>query len=576
MKNELGNNHSLDSSESVASRSPISRRTIVAGAVWATPAIMLATSSPAFAASTGGMSCELNGKFYSTQAGGQFLSGSLFNLNLANIAEVHGIKVNNTPVNGLPIVTFDPASSVAVPNGRPDGAIDAYKDPLSLTALNALNVNLGGLTQSLGSLLNLAEAGVVNQYGHTIENGFSRGFSGLVSNSGGVTLADSTGAPDVATIDLKTILSRLGGSSAAALVDALVGLTLKVGAVAGNAQLDACNTTTLREYYIAKLGLNVASNVAATAVSGVVDVLDTIESTVNGLTAKPNGLVTKLVDDIVGIVGGAIGILGLGTATSSTSVEIDLSAVRDLLTDTITGNSLKIDLDNPDSLISLDIAAMLGGLNGLNPNTELLLNSSVINAQVDNIGDELDAWMTSVTDLLDNLYKAVKIKVSVDVALTAKVPITGRVVNVASLNVLLETTIGDLLNGKSKFVLDLAVLPDAGLVGGLVSGILGGLTGVVGPLLNVLLAPLGTAIDVLVKPLLANVGTILATLVGALTTLVEDLLGGLFGQSGLVSLMANVQEGAYDVAALKLSVLPTTGGINVKLAQAYAGPNVQL
>ncbi|MGP5599757.1 choice-of-anchor G family protein [Glutamicibacter arilaitensis] len=558
----------------------VSRRTIVAGAAWATPVVMIASASPALAATSGtGMACRVN-EYFTTKGGGKFLNGSLFNLNLDNLAEVYGIDVLNTPLSGSPNVTKEPATG---PNPgfteRTDGVIDAWANPLNVSVLKALNVNLGGATQALGSILNIAETGVLNQYGLARENGLSRGFAGLVSNSGGVTLSDVQSAPAFGNINLKTVIANLAGTGLANLVAPLAALDLNIGAVGAAAEIDSCLTTQSRDYHIASANLTVGSDVLVNALDPVVGqggAIDAVNTAVNGLTAE-GGLLSDLVTNIIS----SLNVLNVGLARvkagsangTNVAVSIDLEPVRALLADPLTSDALALSLTDADKMLFLDLDALLGSLNGHPANTTLLpATSTIVGPVVSDIGTFLNQLPDTVLTALQTAVNNATVKLDLKVALQYNRGLFAPDwVDAGSVNILLDTTLGELIAGDAT--LSATFSSDVPVVGPLLRAIVNPLLAGLTLTLNGLLATAGTAINSLLLPLINNVGTLLEGVVDpVLTQLLDPLLTQLL-VDGIINLIVNVQDGAYDVAALKLSVLPD-GGIDVVLAKAYAGENI--
>jgi len=558
----------------------VSRRTIVAGAAWATPVVMIASASPALAATSGtGMACRVN-EYFTTKGGGKFLNGSLFNLNLDNLVEVYGVDVLNTPLSGTPNVTKEPATG---PNpgftDRTDGVIDAWANPLNVGVLKALDVTLGGVTQSLGSILNIAETGVLNQYGLARENGLSRGFAGLVSNSGGVTLSDVQAAPAFGNINLKTVIANLAGTGLADLVAPLAALDLNIGAVGAAAEIDSCLTTQSRDYHIASANLTVGSDVLVTALDPVVGqggAIDAVNTAVNGLTAE-GGLLSDLVTNIIS----ALNVLNVGLARvkagsatgTNVAVSIDLEPVRALLADPLTTDALALSLTDADKMLFLDLDALLGSLNGHPANTTLLpATSAIVGPVISDIGTFLNQLPDTVLTALQTAVNNATVKLDLKVALQYNQgALLGGWKDAGAVNILLDTTLGELIAGDAT--LSATLSSDVPVVGPLLAAIINPLLAGLTLTLNGLLATAGTAINNLLLPLINNVGTLLEGVVDpVLTQLLDPLLTQLL-VDGIINLIVNVQDGAYDVAALKLSVLPG-GGIDVVLARAYAGENI--
>ncbi|WP_208545091.1 choice-of-anchor G family protein [Rathayibacter sp. VKM Ac-2760] len=244
----------------------VARRTVVAGAAWSVPAIMAAQS-----ASAASVSCFPDGTTFRAQARGILLSGFLVGINLDNVVELQGQR------------------ALAPDQGSP---VDLRTGAADVSALNSINVNIGGTTRLLSSILSIvapADAGVLNQYAQANINGQVRGASGAVTN-GGALVFDNPGAatfPDFATLDLRTILTGLAGSPAAGLVGQVTDLRLQIGALIGRALLDSLcvptATTVVRDYQIGRLNLVAASPLLGAIVTLVSNVLTLVQNTVNAI-----------------------------------------------------------------------------------------------------------------------------------------------------------------------------------------------------------------------------------------------------------------------------------------------------
>ncbi|WOQ16475.1 choice-of-anchor G family protein [Raineyella sp. W15-4] len=411
-----------------------SRRAVVVGTAWAVPAVIAANAAPAWAASPHDFVPCSSGHIYQTVGRGRFLSGSLLGTNLDTLASVNGIVVSN---DGHGVVTPTAWGNTSGFSATPvSGDAYAYAAPLSISALNAaLNIGVGPISLPVNT-----PVGLVNQYGRAVQNGFSAGASGAVNNNG-VIQTDNNGAawPDLATLDLKTLVSSVSGGLGT-LVGGLTNLKLVIGAVAARATLDACAATpATRQYLVSYVKLVVGTGL----LGAVISALGALLSGVTTIT-DPDNL--------------------LSINTTSGELTIDLGA--------LVQNAYPGSYSNK--------------LNGLAPNTALLINDHVI------------------TTLTDALVAAV-----------------------------------------------LSIIPG------------------------------GVLYDVL-----------RATVTGLLTpvvSLLSSLLGGLFSTTdGVVNIVLNAQNsggpsdfpvttGAYDVAALWLTVLPgVANGVNLYLARASVGPNPQV
>jgi hypothetical protein len=238
----------------------VTRRTVVAGAAWSVPAIMVAQS-----ASAASVSCYPVGTLFRAQARGILLSGFLGGVNLDNVATLQGERAL-VPDQSTPTSTRFGTTSVA--------------------ALNTLQINATGLTGALSTLLSVAApsgVGVLDQYAFANIDGNSRGAAGAVDNQGQLELNPASATfPDFATLDLRRILTGIGGTLASNLVGQVTDLRLQIGAVTGRAAIQsACVPSTLniqRDYQVTRLNLVLASPVLASIVAAVTATLGAVSA----------------------------------------------------------------------------------------------------------------------------------------------------------------------------------------------------------------------------------------------------------------------------------------------------------
>lgn len=513
---------------------------------------------------------------YAAEGGGQMLGGSLLGLDLATIVQLRGITALN---NGT--------TSSSVPSRAPV-APNTYANPLDATAISAVNVAL-----SNGLQLNLpaGAAGVYNQWGQAPSTGQSAGAAGLVSNSGAIgltgTSADAT-LPDSATITPSTLLPAVAG-----LADA----TIRVGAVASSSQLDWCRTlenrvtdpaapaVVTRSYGIARVDVRSTSPVIAGVATGTAAASTAQQTTINGL-AGPTGLLsTSLTAALRTVVTPALGSLSLGaTATTSATVTLNLSPVSALLTETLTDGVVTINL--ADGTLNVRLDGLLGGTNGLNnlgPNTELVLNATVVNEIVSRVGTLLDSWSTRVvnaaTTAVDNAT----------VTATTTIPLSLSGLQVANVTATVSGTLSQVRAGTATVTASATILPGLSvLTQNIVNPILAAITGALGPAGRLTIATsVAAAVNPVVTTALTTFGTSVATATAPVVTMVSALFGGL---RQVLSLAVNVQPdqpnapptptaraGEYQVSALRVRLV--NAGIDaaaVWLARSWAGPNTEL
>ncbi|NQX15593.1 choice-of-anchor G family protein [Rathayibacter sp. VKM Ac-2857] len=238
----------------------VTRRTVVAGAAWSVPAIMVAQS-----ASAASVSCYPVGTLFQAQARGILLSGFLGGVNLDGVVALQGERAL-VPDQSTPTSTRFGTTTV--------------------TVLNTLQISATGLTGALSTLLSVAapgDVGVLDQYAFANIDGNSRGAAGAVDNQGQLELNPASATfPDFATIDLRRILTGIGGTLASGLVGQVTDLRLQIGAVTGRAAIQsACVPSTLniqRDYQVTRLNLVLASPLLGQIVSLVTGVLNTVDA----------------------------------------------------------------------------------------------------------------------------------------------------------------------------------------------------------------------------------------------------------------------------------------------------------
>lgn len=479
---------------------PVSRRTLVAGAAWSVPVVALATATPAMAASPG--ECLPVGTLFNSKARGTMLSGTLAGLDLATIANLHDVTANE------------------VAGGA---AFDEQKDPLAVTALSGITVNLGGaavlLTDILSGLID-ADAGVLNQYAYAHENGDVRGASGAVGDDGTLDTAPGDGWPELASLDLHRVLTHLTGNGVADLVDQVAGLDLSIGAVAGRSSFNSlCNPPEdlNRDYLIAYLKTILTSN------------------TIGGLVDGINSAIAGLTGGLVGLIN-AIPLLGAVLTVDSLSLQLGTTP-----TPAGDGHPLQITLGEP-ATVTVDLGALLGGaytgtespwLNSLPANTRLFVDAPLPTEQA----------ATAVTTLIDAVLGAVQIDIRARAVLgILEVQITG--------------SLADLLSGTATVQPALA---------GLTSALLQAIGGVIKDALldDDVLAPLMTALNAV----LSNLFTVLTEVIVLTVNAQNDADGAVPPQ------FQGLPMNQYDVAALHIGAVNFLNLLNLYLARGSGGAN---
>ncbi|WOP20089.1 choice-of-anchor G family protein [Raineyella sp. LH-20] len=529
------------------------------------------------------------------RAASQFLSGTLLGTRLSQVfLDPAWTDFQLADLRGLQVTTNPPAAPVVDPaagSERLDAVANApaYRMKLDLQALQLLEV-IAGI--KLGSLIK-TPVGAVNQFAQATYNGTANGSTGAVDNSSGVIdLSNSAGSTTWASINLRNLLNEALGGSLSGLgdvvADNLLDLSLDVGAVAGRAWQDTCTNCVNRDYLLAWLKLVVTSPLLAAIYDALVPVLGGLQTTVNGLIGT-NSVVSGLLNQIENAVNALP--LGLG-ANADLSVELDASALLAALGSDLFPSSDLLDVGlGAGKTLGIDLGVLLGGayqadgtntaLNGLAPNTGLLVNASAVTNLVDELGK-------IGQDIVGAIVGLIKVNLNIQVS-----GLGGDLATIklqAGENNTDPVTIGGLLNGQ--FYLKVSLLSGVPIVGDLLSA----LTSLVTTTVSGLVGQLGGALKTLVGD--AVLTTTVNAAISQLVAFVNQLLTKLFVVPGILSLTANaqndptvgcnvragggaepsdwagIQEGEYDVAALRLSVLQAvdTRLVTLYLARGAVGP----
>ena len=531
-----------------AGHSAFTRRTLVKGAAWATPVAAFSLSAPAMALS---FSCS-DATLLDSQARARMLSGQIGGANLDVLAEVDGVHAQ----------AFDP------PTPGADGSqSDLKANPLTVEALSAIQLNLGGLSGALTTVLDFVagqDAGVLNEYAYANEQAQSAlypeapevGGAGAVSNDGTIAISvDDPNPPALGTINLYSILQQATGPGVAELVDLIAGLDLQIGAAAGTAELDYVCSQTLgvaeetveREYLLAYLRLLVESNLVGDLLSALEQVLPTLTISTSAVWDLLEGV--PLLGELLA---------ALGESALEVTATVDLTQLTAQSIPQAENAALQVDLG--DGTITIDVASLLGGaytgaispfLNELAPNTRLFVDAPLPTNAAATLVDQL------VEDLLDRLKDLVSVTVR-----------AGSVSGLLATGLLIQGSLRDFLEGSATATFSLLGVPIR-----------------LGSLLNPLLGGIGELVDSTLRTLLNDSGVLQAALTG-----VNGLLSALFDVlSGVLALTVNAQNNAtgtmpsyygtitperrYDVSALHLEVLGMLNLLNLAVARGSVGQN---
>ncbi|HEX4442059.1 MAG TPA: choice-of-anchor G family protein [Galbitalea sp.] len=513
---------------------------------------------------------------FTTHAAGKLLSGTILNTNLDNVADLDGVVVTNGP-SGIGVL----------PSNTPSLGADAYANPLDVSALNSVNL-------SLGSLLQLpldTKLGVVGQYAQAHTNGNSTGASGAITDSGGIALSNDTPSPSVptfATLDLSTVLNDLDLSS----VSNLAGLKVTLGAVSSDETLYGCDALWQRDiaanltrgYHIAGLTTTVDSPLVGLLTTKVQGATTDLGNAVENISS----LQGDVVDGITGPLNGLLSVLGLGTVSATLSASADFSGVNSVLGEPIADSNGIVSIDLADGTITINTAALFDSANGLNeqdPNTQLLINSTMINALTAAVTSALDDYIADVNTALQAAIAAVEVNVSLSIPLSA---LGGGGITVTGTNLKLSS----LLDGTAQLSSSISCtfLPAVcalaeGTLGGLLDGTLAALD-----------VPIGTVVDNSLTSTVTGLVNTLQGVTASVVTLLSSVTTGLFSPSSL-SILINAQNaphpangnplpswaallpgpsaspyktGQYDISALQISI---AGVLTLDLAHSSVGSN---
>lgn len=522
-------------------------------------------------------------------AEGQFLSGTLAGMDLANVVELGPAEARN---NGTqPLQTSD--------------------DPLNASVLRTVNLDApNGIQTDLGSFI---DAGVVNQYAEADKNGVSLGASGAIGDDGaiGAGSAQSGAAGDLG-MDLD---SALNGQYSSVLSN--LKLTLKAVAAQAKGSLE----TASGNYHLDGAILTFSSPAIADLPGKVGAALGVVDTKLAGLSAPDGALglaVGKVLNPVLGVIG----------SSADVSITIDdgaRAAVQSLLTGEYSSDGVSFNLQTGD--VRVDLAQLQGGsLNNLPVNTELL-SDAVIGAVLSHITQTVSDLADQLVDRVDVALHGAKVGVHASLDLLSpqasspvqqctdtQVPIIGDVLGSGVGGLLGGLGVGTVTQGivgyTTQTVCQLVgqVLPDLRStvnldIEGTVNQLLNGTAPTSTASISLLGGTIAPTLDVntIVKGIGAGLLDGLFDSDGAIASLTDSLnlglvqpaVSGLLGDSGvgtaltgLLSVKVNVQErsmaspkgsavasGSYFTqTAVRVSAL--NGAATLNVASATVGPNI--
>jgi hypothetical protein len=444
----------------------------------------------------------------------------------------------------------------------PGGTTGGQSDPLDLSVLNSIGINVPGGIQLLGQN-GLVNVGVAGQVAAT-DTTSAVAAAGAVGADGAIQVGPGTPGAG-ATVNLTPLLGDLD-------VDGVVSeLSVGLGALSARAEadrtFDGADVTT--DYQVAGAQVRLVSPAVQQLVQTLDTSLGTTDDTVNAALGA-DGLTTDLTASLLGPVTSALNTLGLGVlslddTTAQLTADVDLQGALSTVTQqSLTDGPVTIDLSS--GVVSIDLG-QLYTLNDLPANTTLLA-SDTINAQItgaisDILTEQLPALLTTT---LTNALDVADVQLVVDTG----VDLLGA--NVAGLTLTVDTTVGDLLGAGDGATLDVAGT-------GILAPVLGTLDPLLQPLLGSTIVPALTGIvgDVLGGDFVADTVQALLTTVTGTVTALDPLLDIV---NELVSITINSQTapafteptadstGATTVRAVRVQLLPAADLATVDLATA--------
>ncbi|MFF1571255.1 IPT/TIG domain-containing protein [Leifsonia sp. NPDC058292] len=437
-----------------------------------------------------------------SNATGQYLSGSLLGLDAALVASLDGESAQSTGVD------------------------QTNANNLNVGALGLVTLSAPGGIQLP---IDLGSVGTVSQYASALGTGASVGASGLTAANGdigtGITPAPGV-APGPLHLNLAQAVSSLGLPTAT--LNELAQLDLTAGVTAGRAA-QAAPAAATGSYSLADVGLSFQSPTVAGLSSAINTQVGSVQTLVNGL-AGPSGTLAQ-----------ALGLLNVG-GLLSVNASVDASnlqaSVAPLLTGPITDPAYPgITLDLSTGTVSVDLGAITA-LEGLAPNTDLLTDA-VITEIGNRVTGLVGALLTRVTDVLTTTIDGLGVDIS------ASLPILGPVITV-------DATIGSLLSNSPAGITVAGIPINAGAV---LSALLPPLQAI-GPAVTAIgpavIAPIASTLIPALKPVLNGVLT--------LTVNNQATAGGVFTETAL---RATVLPAA---SALILNIASATVGPNALAA----------
>ncbi|WOF22674.1 choice-of-anchor G family protein [Microbacterium betulae] len=475
--------------------------------------------------------------------------------------------------------------------------------PINLELLGGLTVDLGGglalpliTSGATPGLLDLGEVGALSSYASSETGTTSTASAGAIGADGALAIdADNTGEFGPATVNLTDVLDQVG---VAGLTDEIVdNLALEIGAVASTATSEEGVLPASSEYVVAGADLYLSSPLVATLQTSITDAVSLVGTTVDTAVGE-GGVLDTALGGLETTINSTLGALGLVTVEGPTLQVNDFDSALDTAVATIITEPLFDGETADDSIVVIDLESGLvtvqlenlvdGGLNGQDPNTEVL-SSEAVSAVTTAVSDALGSVTGKVTEAVTEVLDLTGVLISLDVDVSADLGILIGTIPVASGAVTIDTTLGQLAGTDTTDPVidaDLSVLdglsdvPGIGalidtIVNPLISTVLSALTDTVVPLVLDTLEPV-------VQTLFATIGDGLSEAIGDVLEPVITVLDPVFDALNLVvAITINEQpterdpaeEGylgaeSFTVNALSLEFLPTLGAVNLDLGSS--------
>lgn len=423
-------------------------------------------------------------------------------------------------------------AAAALNNGSRHEVVSA--NPLAVEVLRSVNVPLpNGVALDLGSGV---DAGAAMQWAGAWSDGSAEAHVKTVGNGGAADVHPSdANASGAMVIDLTALLGSRFTST-------ITSLDLRLGAVGASA--GGHGEVASGDYTLAGAQLLVRTPAISNLTSKVLAAIEPAEARIASLGGSSGALASALRSSLGGV-------LGSNASVVNVDVSIDSNlrgAVEPLLTARLDTRGASVDLEQ--GAIVIDLQTLLGrNLNSLPPSTELLSEAILVPV--------LNSVTGSVADIADDVVDVVRatlknVRVDIRASVNVLTPQQGETV---------ETCV------EVPIVNDLPIV--GGLVGGLTGGLTGPLTELVCTVTTTVLPDLRTSLDLRIAGDLSMLGKADADVATATLTVLGvpvavDISAVLRGIS--LPIINTIGNGESTVAAVQAAlqaklVDPATSGL---------------